>query len=202
MKLYYFADGCSLAAHIALRETGIAPELHEVDPQTRQIAGGGGPYAAVNPKGYVPALVFDDGSMLTENVAILDWIADQSDRLRPAPGMARTRQIEMLAFMSTEIHKMFLSLFFMPGEEAKPVIRQKIGERFGYLAERLRGDFLLDERFSVADAFLYVMLRWAKMSDLEVPAVFDTYIKRIERRGSVTDALAAEGIRPALKLAG
>jgi glutathione S-transferase len=201
MKLYYFADGCSLATHIALREAGIVPELYKVDVPTRQIENGGGPYPAVNPKGYVPALILDDGSMLTENVAILDWIAQQAPALKPAEGMARTRQIEALAFISTEIHKMFLALFFAPGEEAKPVQRQMIGGRFAYIAERLEADFLLGDSFSVADAFLYVMLRWAKMSDLKVPEVFGAYMARIERRPSVQAALAAEGVQPALKSA-
>lgn len=193
MKLYYFSGGCSLASHIALREAGMEVEPIRVDVETR-LTEHGRPFPEVNPKGYVPALVFDDGSMLTENVALLDWIADRSDALRPAAGMARTRQLEMLAFISTEIHKMFLALFFMPGEEAKPMIRDTIGSRFAYIAERLQTNFLLGEKFSVADAFLYVMLRWAKMSELPVPAAFDAYYARIEGRPSVQAALKAEGL--------
>jgi glutathione S-transferase len=199
MKLYYFADGCSLATHIALREAGVEPELFEVDVQTRQIENGGGPFPAVNPKGYVPALVFDDGSMLTENVALLDWVAQQTPTLKPANEMERTRQIEALTFISTEIHKQFLALFFAPGEEGKPFLKQAIQGRFVHIAERLDGDHLFGERFTAADAFLYVMLRWAKMSDMAVPEVFDAYVKRIEARPAVQAALDAEGIRPAAK---
>lgn len=199
MKLYYFADGCSLATHISLREAGIEPELYEVDVQTRQIANGGGPYPAVNPKGYVPALVFDDGSMLTENVALLDWAAQRGEHLKPRTEMERTRLIEALAFISTEVHKQFLALFFAPGEEGKPFLRQVIQGRFAHIAGRLDGDFLLGGRFSAADAFLYVMLRWAKMSDMEVPPVFDAYVKRIEARPAVQAALEAEGLERAAK---
>lgn len=196
MKLYYFQGACSLAPHIALREAGLPVEPVNVDVQTRQIENGGGPYPAVNPKGYVPALILDDGQMLTECVAILDWIAEQDDALRPADAMARTRQIEALAFISTELHKQFLALFFAPGEEAKPFLRQAIAGRFACLAGRLKGDFLLGGRFSVADAFLYVMLRWAKMSEMEVSDIFRAYMMRIEARPAVRAALKAEGIGP------
>jgi glutathione S-transferase len=199
VKLYYFADGCSLATHIALREAGIVPELFEVDVQTRQIENGGGPFPAVNPKGYVPTLVFEDGSMLTENVALLDWVAQQAPVLKPAEGMERTRLIETLTFISTEIHRMFLVLFFMPGEEAKPLLAETIAGRFALIAERLGGDYLFGERFTTADAFLYVMLRWAKMSDMAVPEIFDAYVKRVEARPAVRAALEAEEIKPAAR---
>ena len=201
MKLYYFADGCSLATHIALREAGIVPDLCKVDVPTRQIENGGGPFAAVNPKGYVPALVFDDGSMLTENVAMLDWVAQQEPALTPAEGMPRTRQLEALTFISTEIHKPFLALFFAPGEEGKPFLRRAIEGRFAHIAGQLGGDYLLGGRFSVADAFLYVMLRWARMSGLDVPHRFGAYMARIEQRPTVRAALRAEGIEPALQAA-
>ena len=193
MKLYYFADGCSLASHIALREAGMPVDLVKVDVVTR-ITDAGQPFAQVNPKGYVPALVFDDGSRLTENVALLDWIAQQSPALRPAEGEARTRQIEALAFVSTEIHKMFLALFFLPGDEAKPVVAEAISGRFAHIAERLDGAYLLGGRFSVADAFAYVMLRWAMMSDMSLPERLVAYAQGIEARPAVQAALAAEGV--------
>ena len=194
MKLYYFADGCSLATHIAMREAGMEFEIEEVDVQTRLTASGR-PFPEINAKGYVPALVFDDGTMLTENVALLDWAAQQSDALRPEEGMARTRQIEALTFVSTEIHRPFLFLFFFVGEAEKPVIGGMIAGRFAHLAGRLAGDYLLDDHFSVADAFLYVMLRWAKMSKMEVPDRFTAYVQRIEARPAVQAALRAEGLK-------
>ena len=196
MKLYYFADGCSLATHISLREAGIEPELHAVDPQTQQIDTNGGPFPTVNPKGYVPALLFEDGSMLTENVALLDWAAQQTDVLKPAEGMERTRLIEMLAFISTEIHKQFIVLFFAPGEDGKAFLKERIAGRFAHIAAQLEHDYLLGDSFSTADAFLYVMLRWAKMAQLAVPEVFAPYMQRIEARASVRAALDAEGIEP------
>ena len=196
MKLYYFADGCSLATHISLREAGIDVQLARVDIETREIAGSSERYAAINPKGYVPALVFDDGTMLTENVALLDWTAQQADALKPRDEMERTRLIEMLAFISTEIHKQFIVLFFAPGDESKPYLRKNIADRFNHIAALLKQDYLLGERFSTADAFVYVMLRWARMVQLEVPAALAAYMQRIEKRPAVRMALAAEGIEP------
>jgi len=194
VKLYYFADGCSLATHIALREAGMKFEIEEVDVQTR-LTKSGRPFGEINAKGYVPALVLDDGSMLTENVSLLDWVAQQSDALRPGNGMPRTRQIEALTFISTEMHKPYLSLFFLPGDEAKPILTGAIQGRFAHLAAGLGDDYLLGERFSVADAFLYVMLRWAVMSQISVPDRFASYVARIETRPAVEAALAAEGVQ-------
>lgn len=193
MKLYYFADGCSLATHIAMREAGLDFDIEKVDVQTR-LTESGRPFPEVNAKGYVPALIFDDGSMLTENVALLDWVAQQSAALRPAEGMPRTRQIEALTFISTEMHRPFLFLFFMSSEEFKPAIAGMIAGRFATMAERLQGDYLFGDRFTVADAFLYVMLRWARASNLEVDAKFKPYMDRIAARPAVKAALAAEKI--------
>ncbi|MCG6114318.1 MAG: glutathione S-transferase N-terminal domain-containing protein [Mesorhizobium sp.] len=194
MKLYYFTGAPTLGAHISLREAEIEPELVQVDFTTMLVDGQ--PFAEVNPKGYVPALILDDGSMLTENVAILDWIAQQSPSLRPSGPMERTRLIEMLAFISTELHKQFLALFFLPGEEAKPVLRQTIEGRFTYLAGRLGSRYLFGDRFSTADAFLYAVLRGATMAEIRLPAAFDAYCARIEARPAVRAALEAEGIAP------
>lgn len=194
MKLYYFADGCSLATHIAMREAGMEFEIEEVDVQTR-LTRSGRPFPEINAKGYVPALVFDDGSMLTENVALLDWAAQQSDALRPEDGMPRTRQIEALTFVSTEMHRPFLFLFFFVGEAEKPVISSMIAGRFAHIAGRLAGDYLLGDHFSVADAFLYVMLRWAEMSKMGVSDRFTPYVRRIEARPAVQAALKAEGLK-------
>ena len=191
MKLYYFAGSCSLATHIALREAGFDPETIEVSPETR-LTKDGRPFGDINPKGYVPALFLDDGAMLTENVALLDWVAQQSPALRPADGMGRTRQLEMLSLISTEIHKAFLALFFLPGEEAKPVISEQIVRRFDYLAEGLSNDYLLGEAFSVADAFLYVMLRWAQAFHVPLPPKLEAFFDHVGHRGAVQRALAEE----------
>ena len=193
MKLYYFAGACSLAAHIALREAGIVFRAVRVDPETRRTEDGG-PFPGINPRGYVPALVLDDGATLTENVAILDWIAQQAPVLKPADGMERTRLIEILSFISIEIHKPFLAMFFLPGEEAKPLLKDAIASRLAFLAERTGDGCLLGNRFSSADAFLYVMLRWAKGSGVTMPAAHASYAHGIKARRSVQAALRAEGL--------
>ncbi len=192
MKLYLFPGAPTLGAHIALREAGIEPELVPVDFSSR--LAGGRPYVEINPKGYVPALVLDDGTTLTENVAILDWISELSPKLTPKGPMARTRLIEMLAFISTELHKQFLALFFLPGEEHKPVLRQTLAGRFDYLAGVLGRDFLLGDRFSTADAFLYAVLRGAVMAEFKLPGSLVAYRGRIEERPAVRAALEAEGL--------
>lgn len=193
MRLYYFADACSLATHIALIEAGHDFEAIRVDAATR-ITEDGRPFAAINAKGYVPALELDDGTLLTENTAILDWIAEGAPVLLCDGGMPRTRQIEALAFMTTEIHKPFLALFFMPVESAKSFIRQQIAGRFDSIAARMDGEFLGGARFGVADAFLYVMLRWARDSDMDLPAPLPAYFQRLDARPSVRAALAAESL--------
>lgn len=189
MKLYHFPVGPSLAARIALREAGLEAESIVVD--FAMLTPDGQPFSDVSAKAYLPALVLDDGAVLTENVAILDWISQQSAALRPADAMERSRLIEMLAFLSTEIHKPFLSLLFMPGEEAKPILRQVISSRFALLGEGLKGDYLLGDRFSTADAMLYVMLAGDRLPGIEVPEIFDAYVRRIGERPAVREAMAA-----------
>ncbi|WP_295813288.1 glutathione S-transferase C-terminal domain-containing protein [uncultured Nitratireductor sp.] len=194
MKLYMTAGACSLADHIALIEADLAFETVEVDIPTRTTKSGED-YAAVNAKGYVPALVMDDDALLTENVAILSWIAEQADHLRPQTPMERTRLIEMLAFIEAEIHKPFIRVFFSPHEDSKTHERQSVERRFDYIAERLTDDFLFGKQFGVADAFLYVMLRWAHMTDTESPVALQEYMGRVERQASVKRALEAEDLK-------
>jgi glutathione S-transferase len=159
MKLYLAPGSCSQAPHIALNEAGIPFEIVKVDIPTRRTEAGDD-FTTVNPKGYVPALVFDDGQVLTENVAILAFIAEQAPRLIPQGPQGRIRLIEALAFMVEELHKPFLSYMFMPGAEQKEISRQAIARRFDYLAGALKGDYLFGDAFSAADAFLFVMVSW------------------------------------------
>ena len=132
MKLFYLPGACSLATHIALREVGAAFELDRLDNASKQTESGAD-FLAINPKGYVPALSLDSGEVLTEGVAILQYIADQNPgkNLPPAAGsLARTRLQEYLNFIATELHKSFSPLF-TPGasEEAKTAAKKKVAQK-------------------------------------------------------------------------
>ena len=118
MKLYLAPGACSLADHIALHEAGLEFDRIRVDLRTKRTADGGD-FTAVNPKGYVPALVLDDGQLLTENVAILCWAAERAPQLAPGGAMGRIRLIEMLAFIATELHKPFVRAFFPTSDAEK-----------------------------------------------------------------------------------
>lgn len=193
MKLYFAPGACSLADHIALIDAGLAFDTVEVDIPTRKTKDGDD-YTKVNPKGYVPALIMDDGALLTENVAILAWAAEQAPHLQPKDAMARARLVEMLAFIEAEIHKPFITAFFAPHDDVKAQARKMIDGRFDYLADTLPGDHILGGDFTTADAFLYVMLRWAKMSGMAVPGPLQTYFDHLDARPSVKAALEAEGL--------
>jgi len=193
MKLYLAPGACSLADHIALHEAGLAFERVRVDLRTKRTEDGRD-FTEVNPKGYVPALVLDDGQLLTENVAILCWIAERAPQLAPGGELGRIRLIEVLAFIATELHKPFVRAFFPTNDAEKTVAREVIGTRLGFLAERLAGDYLFGREASAADAYLYVMLRWARMSDLSLPEPLPAYALRMEARPAVRLALQHEGL--------
>ena len=193
MKLYYAPGACSLADHIALSEAGTAYELEKVNLKTGKTETGGD-YREINPKGYVPALQFDSGDLLTENIAILAWIAGQVAGDTPARDMSTYRLLEALAFISTEIHKSFKP-FFTPGaEEAqKTAAGETITKRLTYLAQRMDGDYLLGD-FGVADAYLFVMLMWAQKNGVTIPAPLPAFFERMKARPAVQRALTEEGL--------
>jgi glutathione S-transferase len=191
MKLYLSPGACSLADHIALHEAGFDFERVRVDLKAHRTADGRD-YLEINPKGYVPTLEFDDGDRLTENIAILSWIADQDASLAPDGTMGRYRLLEMLAFISTELHKGFKPFFAGAPDEDKKKAGDQLGKRFGYLAGQLKGDFLFGPRFSVADAYLFVMLMWAKKVGLTPPEALNAYFDRVRTRPAVKLALEHE----------
>lgn len=195
MDFYYAPASCSQATHILLREAKLDFHPYKVDIFSRALEDGSD-YTQINPNGYVPALILDDGMLLTENAAILDWIAGQSTALLPKGEMGRIKHLQMLAFISTEIHKPFIPLFFLEDEEEQARIRETVVPRFGWISSQLEGDYLFGERFTGADAFLYVMLRWAAMVGLETPDVFEVFLKQVERRASVKAVLEAEALEP------
>ncbi|WP_421880136.1 glutathione S-transferase N-terminal domain-containing protein [Pacificispira sp.] len=195
MLFYHSPRACSQAAHIMLYETRQVFEAVRVDIPTRETETGES-LTDINPKGYVPALRLDDGSLLTENVAILDWLAQQRADLAPAGAMGRTRQIEMLAFLSTEIQKPFVRLMFEENAERQAEIAGILRQRFALLAARIQDGHLFGDAFTASDAFLYVMLAWARMFGVDPGEGFIPYIRRLEMRPAIRDALRAEGVAP------
>ncbi|MGB6055363.1 MAG: glutathione transferase GstA [Burkholderiaceae bacterium] len=198
MKLYFAPGACSLSPHIVLREAGLPFQLEKVDLRSKQTATGTD-YRTVNPKGSVPALALDDGQVLTEGPAVVQYLADlvPEKRLAPAAGsMERYRLMEWLNFIGTELHKGFSPLFnpAMP-PEAKRLAMERLISRFDYLETQLDHDrFLLGSQFTVADAYLFVILRWCQTFELDLSRWLGTeaYFKRIEWRPAVQAALAAE----------
>jgi glutathione S-transferase len=193
MKLYLAPGACSLADHIAMHEAGLEFDRIRVDLRTKRTEGGED-FNAINPKGYVPALVLDDGQLLTENVAILCWVAERAPALAPGGELGRIRLIEMLAFIATELHKPFVRLFFPTSDAEEQAARDAIRKRLGFLADQLHGDYLFGSAFGVADAYCYVMLRWARAKELELPAPLPAFFDRVEARPAVQLALQHEGL--------
>ncbi|KAA0995652.1 glutathione transferase GstA [Pseudomonas sp. ANT_J12] len=198
MKLYYAPQACSMAPHIVLRELDLPFELIRVDNRTKQTAAGED-FLAINPKGYVAALQLDNGQVLTEGPAILQYLAD----LRPEANLApqngtfeRVRLQEWLNFVSTEIHGGLGWLFNAQfPEEVKRLIKEKLFKRFAVLVRTLeQQDYLMPEGFSVADAYLFTVLRWAAGFGIELeqwPALV-RFQARIDQRPAVKATLAAE----------
>lgn len=193
MKLYMTPGACSLADHIALTEAGIDVDTVKVDLATRRTEHGGD-LTAINPKAYVPVLVLDDGEVLTENVAIMAWVAEQAEHLVPPGPLGRYRNIEMLAFLATELHRPFMRSMFSPAEAEKQAAREAIARRLDMLADRLAGDYLFGDEFAAADALLYVMVRWARDSDFVLPETLLAYARRVEARPAVIATLRKEGL--------
>lgn len=196
MKLYYAPAACSLADHIALIESGLEFETEPVDLGAKRTATGAD-YMEINPKGYVPALALDGGELLTENIAVLGYIAERSGTLGAADGLPYWRLIEMLAYISTELHKGYKP-FFKPGssDEEKQAARETLGQRYAYLETRL-GDrpFILGDTLTIADCYLFVMLMWAdRKAGVPIPAKLGAYYRRLGARPGVRQALADEGI--------
>lgn len=207
MKLFYAPGACSLSPHIALREAGLPFELERVDFMRGKALDSGGTLLDVNPKGYVPALRLDDGQLLTEGVAIVQYIADLSpfSNLAPAPGtFERVRMWELLNFIATELHKGLGPLFAKTaGEEYKQTVRDKLATRFGQLVEIL-GDkpFLTGAAFTIADGYALYAIRAAQRLKLPVPEALIAYQLRVEARPAVRASLEAEGLSPYVASAG
>jgi glutathione S-transferase len=199
MKLYYRPAACSLASNIALRDAGLKFELVKVDKQKR--TADGQDFLEVNPKGYVPALRLDNGEVLTENVTVLQYIADRNPAAKlapPAGTMERYRLMEWLSFINSEIHKSFTPLFREEAPEgAKEYTRKVLTARLEYL-QRVWGSrsFVMGEQFTVADHYLYTVLSWAPHVGIDLGQwpQLKRFYERVGERASVVEARKAEGL--------
>jgi glutathione S-transferase len=198
MKLYLKPGACSLAPHIVLRELGLPFEFERVDTLSKKTTSGAD-YLAINPDGYVPALVLDDGSLLTEVVAITQYLADKVPQKKLAPEwgtMERYRLIEILNFITTELHKSYAPLFWPKlSDDAKSVFRDRLANRYKRVERTLsQTPFLLGENFTIADAYLFTITRWADRVQLDLshcPSLA-AFMLRVGERPAVVDAIAAE----------
>ncbi|CAD5247585.1 Glutathione S-transferase GstA [Bosea sp. 62] len=201
MKLYYAPGACSLSPHIALREAGLPVTLEKVDLLAGRTETGAD-YAAVSPKGYVPALQFDDGTVLTEGAVIARYIADLAPdaALAPKPGsFERIRLEEIMNFIGSELHKAYTPLFLPDtSEDGKTAARARVAKKLGYI-ENILADgrsHLLGEHFTVADGYLFTIVNWSDSRSVPLDAFpkLRAFMARIGARASVQEAMRAEGL--------
>jgi glutathione S-transferase len=200
MKLYYSPGACSLSPHIALLEAGLPYDLVRVDLKAKKLENGDD-YLKVNPKGQVPALGLDNGELLTEGPVIVQMIADKASgkNLAPANGSTeRYRLQEWLNFITGELHKNFSPLF-QPAltDETKDFFKDRLMGKFKYLDSQLAGqDYLMGKQFTVADGYLFVMLKWADRTGMDLSGLKNlmAFKARVEARPKVQEALTKEGL--------
>jgi len=207
MKLYYAAGTCSFAAHIVAREAGIPLELEKVDIfKTPHMTASGRDFAQINPKGYVPALLLDDGSLLSEGAAIMQYLAD----LNPDAGLAplagaldRYRLQSWLNFIAAELHKMYSPWLFHAeyGPAVQQIARDKIAQRLTLVESELamHGPFLMGEQFTAADAYLFTIVGWSSFAKVDLapfPAL-RAFMQRVASRPTVQEAQTAERVKTA-----
>jgi glutathione S-transferase len=200
MKLYYSPGACSLSPHIVAEELGIKLDLQKVDTKTKKMTPDGD-FWAVNPKGYVPALQMEDGEILTEGPAIVQYLADRkpASGLAPANGtLERYRVQEMLGYINSEIHKSYSPLF-NPNTttEARNEKIEYLKKRYALVEKQLGGrDFLFGSRFTVADAYLFTVTNWANFVKMDLGGFPNlmAFQKRVAARPAVQAAMKAEGL--------
>jgi len=191
MKLYFKPGACSLSPHSVAREAALPFELVRADTKSPE-------FRQLNPKGYVPVLQLEDGQPLTEGVVIVQYLADRKPEAQLAPKngtLERYRLQEWLNYIATELHKGYAGMARKPPEERQALL-ESLSQKFGYVAGRLApGPFLLGERFTVADAYLFTVLTWspARGVDLAQWPALKAYYERIAARPAVKEALRAEG---------
>ena len=201
MKLYYSPGACSLSPHIALAEAGLTADYVKVDLRGKKTEAGDD-YLKVNPKGQVPVLGLDGGETLTEGPAIVQYIADKAPdkKLAPANGtIERYRLQEWLNLITSELHKSFSPLFNPAmSDDTKNSYRDKISKTFAYVDGKLAGkDYLMGSQFTVADGYLFTILRWALAMKFDVAKEWPNlhaYMDRVGARPKVKEAMLAEGL--------
>lgn len=202
MKLYYAAGTCSFAAHIVAREAGIPLELEKVDIfKTPHMTASGQDFGQINPKGYVPALLLDDGSLLSEGAAIVQYLADlnpDAGLASPAGTLDRYRLQSWLNFIAAELHKMYSPWLFHAeyGTAVQQIARDKIAQRLTLIEDQLatQGPFLMGEQFTAADAYLFVIVGWSSFAKVDLtpfPAL-RAFMQRVGTRPKVQEAQAVE----------
>lgn len=200
LKLYYSPGACSLSPHIALREAGLTFDLEQVNTREKKTKSGED-YLKINPKGYVPALQLDDGYVLTEGPAIVQYIADQRPRsgLAPENGSPERYQLqEWLTFIGTEIHKTFSPLFNQATpEDYKKIAKENLAKKYTWLDSKLANqEYLMGSQFTVADGYLFAVTNWKNFLQIDLspyPNV-KAFQARVAARPKVQDALKAEGL--------
>jgi glutathione S-transferase len=198
MRLYYTPGTCSLAPHIVARETGADIQLVKVDLATK-LTENGEDYRAVNSKGSVPALVLDDGFVLTEAAVVIQYLADRGAGLIPAAGtLERYVTLQWLNYIATELHKGFAPLWNKETPaEMRRIVTEQLAAKFSFLDQQLAArPYLTGESFSAADAYAFTILGWAKYMRIDLGRWpnLTAFVARIEARPKVREALAAEGL--------
>ncbi len=199
MKLYYAPGACSLSPHIVLRETGLPFTLEQVDLTTRETVSGED-YYIVNTKGSVPALMLNNGEVLTEGPAILQYLADQvpEKQLAPKVGtMQRYRLMEALNYITSELHKSFVPIFNPAYSGAKEAAKNKLTAEFDYVDRQLaQKPYWMGDQFTVADAYLFTVSCWIEAAGLDIRQwkALDKYRQNIASRPCVKEALVEEGV--------
>lgn len=196
MKLYYKAGACSLSPHIVLLETDLEFSTESVDLATK-VTETGANFYDINPKGQVPTLLLDDGTVLTEGVAIVQYIADkvpEEKLLAPVGDVERYQTISWLNFISAELHKNFSPLFYKSSDEVKAQTVETLKKKFSYVDSILaKQDYIMGKDFTVADAYLFTVLGWMKaFPSFPVYPSIERYMEQMRKRPSVISALKKE----------
>ena len=198
MKLYYIPSACSLSPHIVANELGLSLELVKVDGQTKRTELGED-YLVINPKGYVPALQLDNGAMLTEGPAVVQFLADLKPDAQLAPpngSMARYQMQEMLGYINSELHQGYMPLFDpTTGDDVRAKRKAHLHKRYGLIENILaRTPYLFGEKFTIADAYMFVVTRWSEFVSLDLSQFpnLRSFQSRIAQRPAVSAAMHRE----------